>query len=325
MATGTRSAHAGRHIPLFWRLFIPNAAVLLAACVVLMVEPANGRIPALVGGLTVLLLLNVVIMRRAFAPLRRLTDLMDAIDPLRPGQRIPALGPESEVTVLTEAFNAMLDRVEDERRHSGRNALMAQEDERRRLAAELHDEIGQSLTALTLELDHIAATVPDARDPLAAARSITEATLDDVRRLARNLRPEALDQLGLVPALTSLCDRMSRFTRASIDRRFEPITSPLGADAELVIYRVTQESLTNVARHAPGAAVRVTLRQLPRSVELEVADNGGGLSGDGASGDGQGIRSMRERAVAVGGRFSIGAESSGGTIVRLELPSGDPA
>jgi two-component system sensor histidine kinase UhpB len=308
-----------RHIPLLWRLFVPNAAVLLAACVVLMVEPANGRVPALVGGLTVLLVLNVVIMRRAFSPLRRLTELMDAVDPLRPGQRIPPFGPESEVTVLTEAFNAMLDRVEDERRRSGRNALMAQEEERRRLAAELHDEIGQSLTALSLELDHVVATVPEVEATLGPARSITEATLDDVRRLARTLRPEALDQLGLGPALTSLCDRMSRFTRSPIERRLEPIHSPLGPDSELVIYRVAQESLTNVARHAPGAAVTVSLRELPGMIELEVRDDGNGLAPS-PNGDGQGIRSMRERAVAVGGRFSIGPAPTGGTVVRLELP-----
>jgi two-component system sensor histidine kinase UhpB len=320
MTPGARITHSERrHIPLLWRLFVPNAAVLLAACVVLMVEPANGRIPALVGGLTVLLVLNVVIMRRAFAPLRRLTELMDAVDPLHPGQRIPPIGPESEVTVLTEAFNAMLDRVEDERRRSGRNALMAQERSAaasrrvaRRDRAEPH--------RLSLELDHVAATVPGVQASLGPARSITDATLEDVRRLARALRPEALDQLGLVPALTSLCDRMSRFTRSPIERRLEPVRSPLGPDAELVIYRVAQESLTNVARHAPGAAVTVSFREAGGTVQLEVRDDGDGLRAS-PHGDGQGIRSMRERAVAVGGRFTIDSAPAGGTVVRLQLPT----
>jgi two-component system, NarL family, sensor histidine kinase UhpB len=121
-------------IPLFWRLFIPNACVLIAACVVLIVEPANGRVVALVGGLAVLLAVNVVLMRRAFAPLVRLTTTMNEVEPLRPGERVPLEGPGSEVTVLTRAFNRMLDRLESKRRDSARRAAAGQEAERRHVA-----------------------------------------------------------------------------------------------------------------------------------------------------------------------------------------------
>jgi two-component system sensor histidine kinase UhpB len=118
-ATDTRP---GRVVPLFWRLFAPNAAVLAAACVVLWLEPANGRVVALAGGLGVMLALNLVLMRRAFAPLGQLYRAMVAIDPLAPGRRIRVQGPGSEVTVLAAAFNDMLDRLEAERRDSARRA-----------------------------------------------------------------------------------------------------------------------------------------------------------------------------------------------------------
>src|SRR4051794_27769488 len=102
------------YIPLFWRLFVPNATVLAAACAILIVEPANGRVIALAGGFVTLLAVNLVLMRRAFEPLTRLTVLMTRVDPLRPGERIDVPGPASEVTVLADAFNAMLDRLETE-------------------------------------------------------------------------------------------------------------------------------------------------------------------------------------------------------------------
>ena len=137
-------------VGLFWRLFIPNAIVLGTACVVLMVQPPNGRVPVLVAGLAVMLAVNVLLLRRAVTPLVRLTELMRRVDPLAPGKRIPPTGPPSEVTVLAEAFNAMLDRLEDERSASGRRALSEAEAERRRIAAELHDLVGHSLTVVLL-------------------------------------------------------------------------------------------------------------------------------------------------------------------------------
>jgi len=305
----------GRYVPLFWRLFIPNASVLVAACVVLWVEPANGRIVALVGGLTVMIVANLVLMRRAFAPLARLTSLMNAVDPLRPGSRIPPLAPESEVAVLARAFNAMLDRVETERRESARRALLAQETERRHIAGELHDEIGQALTALTFELDR-----HGANDGLAVARATATQTIEDVRRLARRLRPEVLDELGLVPALTNLCDRLSARTGVRIRREFAVPLGPLSPETELVVYRVAQESLTNVVRHAEATEATVRLHGDAALVELVVTDNGVGLAEEPHGDNGQGIRGMRERAVAIGAELTVTSPAGGGVEVRLRVP-----
>jgi two-component system sensor histidine kinase UhpB len=309
----------GRYVPLFWRLFIPNACVLAAACLVLIIEPANGRIPALVGGLTVMLAVNLVLMRRATGPLTRLIGVMRDVDPLHPGQRIAPAGPPSEVTVLSRSFNEMLDRVETERRESARRELLAQEGERRRVAAELHDEIGQIATALVLELDRSLQAAPDERGAaIRRSRAAAGQLLDYVRRLARSLRPEVLDELGIVPALTNLCDRLSAHTGLEIKRSLSDDLPPLGPDVQLVIYRVTQESLTNVVRHANADRASVTLAADDGFVALTVADDGVGI---GAVEPGRGgIRGMRERAVLVGGLLTIAPAAAGGTCVRFHAP-----
>jgi two-component system, NarL family, sensor histidine kinase UhpB len=312
----------GRYIPLFWRLFVPNAAVLLAACIVLMVEPANGRVVALIGGLLILLTVNLFLMRRAFAPLSRLAALMHAIDPLAPGRRLPALGPESEVSRLTDAFNEMLDRLETERRESGYRALVAEEAERRRVAAELHDEIGQRLTALVLELDHLAKIAPSELNAELVGTTVeTKETLEVVRRVARRLRPEVLDELGLVPALRNLCDRFEGPDGPVVHRTLATALPPLEEDAELVIYRVAQESLTNVIRHARARHVQVTIDRDAEAVCLLVRDDGVGIDTSSAAGSPGGIRGMRERAMLIGARLELEALPAGGTEVRLHVPA----
>ncbi len=310
-----------RYVSLFWRLFVPNATVLAAACVVLWIEPANGRVIALIGGLVVLLGVNLVLMRRAFAPLARLTAAMRTADPLRPGQRVSTVGAASEVTVLASAFNEMLERLERERRDSGRHALSAQESERRRLAGELHDELGQSLTALALQLNRLAGRLagPERTEALASRDTALE-LVEGTRALARRLRPEGLDTLGLPAALTNLTERLSARTGLPIDRTITRDLPPLDPDAELVVYRVAQESLTNVVRHARATRAELALGADGHEVTLEVRDDGVGR-GDRSDRDGNGVALMRERAVLVGGEFSLEPGAGGrGTTVRLRVP-----
>jgi two-component system sensor histidine kinase UhpB len=312
---------ASPFIPLFWRLFVPNAAVLLGAGIVLMIQPANGRVVALAGGVAVLLTVNLVLMRRAFAPLSRLARLMNAIDPLDPGRRLPALGPESEVTRLTEAFNAMLDRLETERRESGYRALVAEEAERRRVAAELHDEIGQRLTALLLQIDRLSkAAPPELGDEFSLTLGATKETLEGVRGLARRLRPEVLDELGLVPALRNLCDRIEEGTGLVVRRSLDPELPELSPDAELVVYRVAQEALTNVVRHAQVDEAHLALGARASEVELVVHDAGVGVREHTAEDSAGGIRGMRERALLIGARLEVQPAPGGGTDVKLHLP-----
>lgn len=306
-----------RYVPLFWRLFLPNAAVLGVACVVLIVEPANGRIPALVGGLGVMLAIDLVLMRRAVGPLERLTDLMRRVDPLRPGERLPGDAPRSEVSVLADAFNGMLDRLEDERRDSAQRALSEREQERRRVAEALHDQIGQDLTATSLHLARVADRLDaDGAAQVTAVREHVLATVEEVRRLARELRPEGLDELGLVPALVNMLERLAASTDVRIARDLDRDLPRLTPNAQLVVYRVAQESCTNAVRHGRPTTIEVSLAVEDGQVVLCVLDDGVGVTADVAS-DG-GIRTMRERAVLLGAELSIGPRDTGpGTRVRL--------
>jgi two-component system sensor histidine kinase UhpB len=215
----------------------------------------------------------------------------------------------------------MLDRIETERRESARRELLAQEGERRRVAAELHDEIGQSVTALVLELDRGMGEAPAGQaGRLERSRDVAANLLEDVRRLARSLRPEVLDELGLVPAVRNLCDRLSARTGIEIRAALPPNERPLGQDVELVIYRVAQEALTNVLRHAEATHADLDLTVSDDEVELRVADNGKGVP-DGRL-QGNGIRGMRERAVSVGGRVTVQDGPGAGTEVLLRIPTG---
>ncbi|MDQ4129471.1 MAG: histidine kinase [Actinomycetota bacterium] len=313
----------GRKPPLLWRVFLTNAAAITAAFLLLAFSPATVQSPLQLeglvstAGLVVLLLVNLFFMRRAFAPLGRLAAFMRRVDPLRPGPRIPSRTNVREVEDLTRAFNDMLDRLETERRESARRALAAQEGERRRLARELHDEIGQDLTAMLLKLESaLRGADPSSRERLLDLRESARQTLQHIGTISRQLRPEALDDLGLKSALVSLTDRVAEGASIEVRRSLETDLPALTSEAELVVYRVAQESLTNAVRHGGGSWVEVSLRRTPTGVQLRVTDDGHGL--DGAA-EGSGISGMRERALLVGGDLEFGASSAGGVEVRLEV------
>jgi two-component system sensor histidine kinase UhpB len=175
---------------------------------------------------------------------------MQRIDPLTPGRRLETVGGDAEVVALTEAFNEMLDRLETERRESARRTLEAQEMERQRIARELHDEIGQTLTGLALRSETIARRAPrEIRDELEDMREAARRGAEDARTIARRLRPEALDELGLRSALMALTASVAEQSGLVVERSFSE-DQELSGDQELVVYRVAQEGLTNVVRHA---------------------------------------------------------------------------
>jgi two-component system sensor histidine kinase UhpB len=313
-------------VSLFRQVFVPNALVLLAAGLLLVVSPATVSSPiathealTLAGGLAAMLLANLILMRRAFAPLERLTGLMRRIDPLEPGRRIDTDGGASEIVEMARAFNEMLDRVEQERRESALRSLSAEESDRRRFARELHDELGQVLTALVLQLKRASHDAPEpVRSKLSDAHETAHVALDDVRRIVRELRPEALDDLGLVSALTVLATGFSRRTGVQVDLDLDRGIPSLGSEAELVFYRVAQESLTNVARHSRAERASVELTRVERGARLTVRDQGCGAAN--GSLQGAGIRGMRERVLTVGAELDIDSRPGDGTEVRLELP-----
>lgn len=312
---------AFRGLPLFWRVFVTNALVLAVATAMLAVSPATVSFPVALTeaivlglGLGAMLVLNYALLRRALSPLDRLRVFMRGVDPLRPGTRAPADDSVPELRAMTDGFNEMIARLEAERRDSAGRALAVQEGERLRVARELHDEVGQKLTAVMLQLDSLSRGRNGA--PFEEAREGVREALEEVRFIARRLRPEALDHLGLVSALTALTNSFRGSTGMSIERRIDRSLPQLGSDAELVLYRVAQEALTNVARHADAYQARLTLRRVAGGVELEVSDTGRGFD-DEVVGEGAGIRGMRERAMLVGAALEITSAPRRGTTVRL--------
>ena len=313
---------------LLWRVALINAGVLGLALAALALSPATvsarvslTELGVLAAGAAALLVVNVVALRRVFAPLSELTALMRRVDPLRPGQRIEVHRSVAEVAALQDAFNEMLDRVEHERRTSGRRALDAQERERRRLARELHDELGQTLTGIVLLLDGLAREAPSPLQPsVEQVQEASRGAVERTRDIARGLRPTALDEFGLRSALTTLATGFEERSGLRVRHEVAEDLPALAPEHDLAIYRTAQESLTNVARHAEATAVSLSLEAVNGGVVLAVADDGRGVAA-GALHDAGGVGGMRERAMLVGGRLEIARGPLGGTEVRLEVPA----
>ncbi len=316
---------ASRAAPMLWRVFAANAALFALAFALLALTPfeihARIRLIELVillVGLVLMLLVDLLLVRRAISPLARLAKVMGSVNLLRPGQR--AVGFErssSEVLALAQAFNEMLERLERERRESSARVLAAHEDERLRISRELHDEIGQTLTAVALRAEQRASQVGEEHPEFAQLAEIVQQSLADVRRISLELRPGALEQLGLVNALISLCARVGEESGILVHREFAPSIPPLPAEYELALYRIAQEALTNVMRHSEATEVTVSVRPATGELVLAVADNGRGLPDEPF--EGGGLTGMRERALLIGADLRI--EGAGpGVAVTLRLP-----
>lgn len=312
-------------IPLLWRVSLANALVLVVATLALALAPVTISIPItfaelveLVVGMVAMLVLSVLLVRPAFGPLHTVAAAMRQWDPLQPGVRAPVIG-GPDIATLARTFNEMLDRLEAERRESARQALRVQEGERTRVARELHDEVGQTLTAMMLQIESLAAKIPaQLRDELDELRETTRLGATDVRRIAVRLRPEALEDLGLQSALSALATSFGEHAGIAINRRLQRVAA-LSEEQELVVYRVAQEALTNVARHARASSVELSLNQVDGEVILRVADDGRGLP-PGALASATGIRGMRERAMLIGAHLSIATPEAGGTELVLRVP-----
>lgn len=319
-----------RQLPLLWRVFAINATLLLLATILLALTPVTIHAPIalveavdLVVALVAMLAANLLLLRHTIGPIDRLVERMRTIDLLVPGQRLVERG-GIEVAELVRTFNEMLERLEAERRESGQRTLRAQEGERLRIARGLHDEVGQVLTGVLLQLDSLV----DPRD--AGRRAEIEETkkavrqaLAEVRQIARELRPEMLEHLGLVSALTELSRKFAEQSGIRVERHFAEELPTLSDEGEIALYRVAQESLTNVAGHAGASVVEVTLQPGVESIVLRVVDNGRGLPEIGATPNGHAdLRGMRERAILVGGALAIKRGRDRGVEVRFEVPAG---
>jgi len=266
------------------------------------------------------LAVDVVMQRRRFAPLESLIEEMEKVDLSRPGPTLPpsidGVGETEEVARIELAFLRMMRRLEAERRRAGSAALRAQEEERTRLARDLHDEVNQSLTGLLLRLEAVReAAPPELEAELAETKALANQAMRELLSLARQLRPTALDDLGLAAAIAGQVEQVSR-SGVGAELIEEGDFSDLDSDVQLVVYRVAQEALSNAARHSGAERIEVTLRRAGGAVELEVADDGRGFAFE-ESESGLGIAGMRERALLLGAELTIESRPDDGTTVRL--------
>jgi signal transduction histidine kinase len=227
---------------------------------------------------------------------------------------------------LAEAFASRaavaVDLSERVARDALRQVVSAQELERRRLARELHDETGQALTSILLKLKSIEDEGDPARlaDATADLRELVVTTLQDVRALAVELRPKALDDFGLVSAIERLVETFREQTGMEVDLEPRLGTERLPREIETTLYRITQEALTNVVKHARATRVSIVLTRRDGAVSAVIEDDGRGIGTDEPTGDGLGLVGMRERVALVGGRLVVESPPGGGTTLSIEVP-----
>jgi two-component system sensor histidine kinase UhpB len=299
------------------------AGTVLVATVALdahLTSITRGREVLVLGLATVATLLgNWLLLRRRFEPLDRMISTMEQVDLAAPrhSNGHPALADSAEVLRLDGAFNRMIARLEAERREAGRAAIRAQEQERRRIAQDLHDEVNQALTAVTLRLQaSIEQAPPELRRELTETKRLSSKAMEELLALARQLRPSVLDDHGLLPALHSQVRDFGDQTGVHASFVARGTVPKLTPEQQLVIYRVTQESLSNIAQHAGARKVDVELSFIGRTV-LRISDDGRGFTA-GRNG-GLGLSGMRERALLAGGHLSIWSAEDTGTRVELTI------
>ncbi len=318
-----------RYVPLLHRVASINALLLIAAVTVTVAVLAPGKISVLaldgevlvvLAAVALVVLVNLYLLRRVIGPLQALIAFARGVDYSTLDQRIPDAEPTSEAGELALTFNEMLGRLQDERRESTGRVLRAQEAERLRIAQELHDQVGQELTAVLLGLSRVTSRAPACveRDILAIQDAVRDC-LGDVRRIAIQLRPEALDDLGLATALAVLADRFSEQLGLDVSEDIPADLPALAPEVEVVVYRVAQEALTNVARHSASSRAELMLDSDAERLHLTIRDHGLGLPPGNLPGTG--MQGMRERASVIGAGLAIGNARSGtGCEVRLDVP-----
>ncbi|HYP48126.1 MAG TPA: sensor histidine kinase [Thermoleophilaceae bacterium] len=285
-----------------WQFLILALAILLTLCV------------------------NLWMLQRRFRPLERLIERIEQIDPAAPGKLAFERGdPVTEIDRLSHSFGRLLDRIESERRRTGRLVIRAQEEERRRLARDLHDEVNQALAAILLRLEVLAHDLPPERAAeVTELKRLVNQAMEELLRLARHLRPTALDDHGLVPAIEAQLKRFAGRTGIETMLSTQGDPAELGDDAQTAVYRVVQEALANTGRHAGATSVEVALSVNGEGTELYVRDDGRGfdqrqVARELEAESGLGLTGMSERARLVGGELEVVSAPDQGTTVSLRI------
>lgn len=326
-------------LPLFWKILLANSAIVAVGAVVGTVvtvwhvqrfpDDPHYELIALfaLAGWTISFVVNRWVLRLALSPLDRIQQVVDRVRRGETSTRVPTLFLSDErFDRLAQTLNQMLDQLESDarrRRELSRRILMAQEEERKRIARELHDEAAQALTSLLVHLRLLAKahTPEEAQRQVDALRELTAAALEDVRRIALDLRPKILDDLGLPAALQWLVDEFNAADSPQATLALKGLTHRFSSTVELVIYRVVQEALTNARRHAQAQHVWIHIQATRGQIEVVVRDDGRGFDPAEALRDGGlGLSGMRERLASLGGELLIQSSPGQGTRIVGRIP-----
>ena len=328
-------------VPIFYKVLVANTSIVVGAAILeTWLAPRAGEFGAfasgslvavfMIGGVATSLFVNFIVLKAAFQPLVSLERTVEAVrrgDLLARASHV-AFG-DPQVDQLIDTLNSMLDDLvvyREQVQLLSRQVLTAQEGERQRIARELHDETAQSLTSLLIGLRMVekSTTPQDLQSRIAELRSQTMRTLEEVRKMAVDLRPSTLDDLGLAAALQWYTGDFARRTRIDVSFRATELDARLTDDVEVVIYRIIQEALTNVAKHSEASRVEVCVALEDRSVVATVVDNGVGFDVPSIMRSherGLGLFGMQERVALVGGTFRIVSVPGEGTRVVVQVPT----
>ncbi len=329
-------------LPIIYKVLVANVAIVVIGALggtyltIRTVRPhADRSFPELAAafalvGFVLSLIVNLLVLRAAFRPLSALQRAAQAVrgGDLSARANLPSQS-DPQVAELANTLNATLDELERDRvqlRSLASQVIHAQEDERRRLSRELHDDTAQVLFAQLLRLSSLKGFPDPGVQSLAASlEQLTSEALESVRRLALELRPPALDDLGLVAALGDLAQRYSEAVSIPIDYEYRGPRGRLPSEIELVLYRVAQEGLTNAAKHGGAHHVWIDLDRSADDVSLSVRDDGKGFDpGNIVSSDGRGLGlgmfGMEERVALVNGKFRVWSSPGKGVEIFAYVP-----
>lgn len=324
-------------LPVFYRVLIANSAIIfIGATVGTWLATHLHNSPLATGGLIIFITvgwlvsvaMNFVLLQIAFRPLMELGKVMSRVQAGERSQRALLMG-DPQADQLASTFNIMLETIDKSERQRATLILNAQEEERKRVARELHDETSQVLTSLLISLAILEESITSetARSRITETRQLAHQTLRAIRSLSLDLRPSALDDLGLLPALRWYIKEYQQKFSIDIEFQSSGLKERLPTEMETALYRIVQEALTNAARHGQASQVRVTLIDDGQIIRTTIADNGKGFDSDklqkvpGAGQErGWGLVGMHERANLLGGTLEISSQAGKGTTIRASIP-----
>ncbi|HET8911660.1 MAG TPA: sensor histidine kinase [Ktedonobacteraceae bacterium] len=278
-------------------------------------------------GWLVSVVLNFVVLQIAFRPLLDLGKVMSRVQKGESSLRAPMTGMDPQADQLAQTFNMVLEALDEESRQRASQIFTAQEQERKRIARELHDETSQMLTSLLISLAVLekSVTTQEAQDRIADTRSLAHRTLRAIRNLSIDLRPSALDDLGLLPALRWYLKEYQQ--KCTIDVDFAPsgFKKRLSPEMEIALYRIIQEALTNIARHSNAHIVHIILHEDGQEIYASITDDGLGFDLESlpktpGQGRGLGLAGMGERANLLNGELNINTRLGRGTTIEVRIP-----